>query len=227
MLEYTETSVGAYDKNLIKDDLYTSNTPVNGALVQKHSENAWRSLKNNLEVVTHNRESAHTYVYAWLGEEEKHPNGTKLKRELKWFLQLLLISLSTVHRSEEDAACMQRALLPMCSNTLGGKKALLIGTHSRSVKTRLLHPPGGLPDQKEEIEAGPKSQQNSHGIRRRFFLWWVWPVTVKSNFEINWYMNFTNTLLSQKTVFSTNGFLLPQFTVFKFLENEAFSTFST
>lgn len=40
MLEYTETSVGADDKNLIKDNLYTSNTPVNSALVQKHSENA-------------------------------------------------------------------------------------------------------------------------------------------------------------------------------------------
>lgn len=79
MLEYTETSVGAYDKNLIKDDLYTSNTPVNGALVQKHSENAWRSLKNNLDVVMYNRERAHMYVYAWVGEEEKYPNGTKLR----------------------------------------------------------------------------------------------------------------------------------------------------
>jgi len=70
MLEYTETSVGAYDKNLIKDDLYKSNTPVNGALVQKHSENDWRSLKNNLEVIMHYRESAHMYTYDW--EKQKY-----------------------------------------------------------------------------------------------------------------------------------------------------------
>lgn len=45
MLEYTETSVGEYDKNLIKDDLYTSNTAVNGALVQK-------TLRKCLEIFT-------------------------------------------------------------------------------------------------------------------------------------------------------------------------------
>lgn len=59
MLEYTETSVGAYDKNLIKDDLYTSKAPVNGGLLQKHSENAQRSSKNKLVVIMHNRECAH------------------------------------------------------------------------------------------------------------------------------------------------------------------------
>lgn len=65
---------------------------------------------------------------------------------------------------------MQRALPPMCSNTLGGKIALLIGIHSRSVRTRLLHPPGGLPDQKEELEAGPKSPQNSWYSRKVFLV---------------------------------------------------------
>jgi len=118
-------------------------------------------------------------------------------------------SLSPLHRSEEDATCMQRALLPMCSNTLGGKMALLIGIRSHSMRTRSLRPPGALPGQEEELEAGPKSQQNSCGIHGKFFWWRVWSVTVKSNFEINCYMNFTNTLFSQKTVFSTNGVLLP------------------
>lgn len=64
MLEYTETSAGAYDKKLIKDDLYKSNTPVNSELVQKRSENACRSLKNTLEVVIQDRESTHSYMYA-------------------------------------------------------------------------------------------------------------------------------------------------------------------
>lgn len=64
MPEYTETSVGAYDKNLIKDDLYTSKALLNGGLLQKHSENAPRSLKNKLEVIMHNRESARRWVYA-------------------------------------------------------------------------------------------------------------------------------------------------------------------
>lgn len=107
MPEYTKTSVGAYDKKPIKEDLYTSNSLLNGAPVQKHSQNAWRSLKNNLEVVMHDRESAHTYGYAWLGEE-KHLNGTK-PWEFKRFLELLVSSLSAIHRSEGDAASMQRA----------------------------------------------------------------------------------------------------------------------
>lgn len=64
MLEYTETSAGAYDKKLIKDDLYKSNTPVNSELVQKQSENACRSLKNTLEVVMQDRGSTRSYMYA-------------------------------------------------------------------------------------------------------------------------------------------------------------------
>lgn len=159
MLEYTETSAGAYDKKLIKDDLYKSNTPVNSELVHKQSENACKSLKNTLEVVMQDRESTHSYMYAWLGEKEKQPNGTKLRVEMVSILQLLLISLSTIHGWEEDAVCMQRVLLPVCSNTLHGKTALLIRIHSHSMRTRLLHPPGGLSDQKEELEACPKSQK--------------------------------------------------------------------
>lgn len=64
MLEYTETSAGAYDKKLIKDDPYKSNIPVNSELVQKRSENACRSLKNTLEVVMQDRESTRSYMYA-------------------------------------------------------------------------------------------------------------------------------------------------------------------
>lgn len=62
MLEYTETSVAAYDKKVIKDDLYKSNIPVNSELVQKHSENACRSLKITL---AGQRKYIHTCMHDW------------------------------------------------------------------------------------------------------------------------------------------------------------------
>lgn len=82
MLEYTKTSVGAHDKKPIKEDLYTSSSLLNGALAQKHSQNAWRPLKNNFKVVMHDRESAHTYRYDWeknqniqMGQNQESLNG--------------------------------------------------------------------------------------------------------------------------------------------------------
>lgn len=66
MLEYTETSVGAYDKKLIKDDLYKSSILVNSELVEKHSENACRSLKITLTAL-HRTEKVHlhTHMHDW------------------------------------------------------------------------------------------------------------------------------------------------------------------
>lgn len=72
MLEYTETSVGAYDKKVIKDDLYKSNIPVNSELVQNHSENASRALKITLASLCRTEK---VHIHACMHDWEKKKNN--------------------------------------------------------------------------------------------------------------------------------------------------------
>lgn len=164
-------------------------------------------LKNILEVVMYRREGAHMYMYAWLRKEE-HTNSTELRRELKCFLQLLLIYLFAVHRWDQDAASMQTLLLPMCTDTLWGKTSLLLGIHSDGLKTRFLYPPGDHLTRKKRaslVSASPT------------LLWYSWEVLLVMGGIGDNNVRLWNQLILQfhkysallKTSFSTNGLLLP------------------
>lgn len=159
-----------------------ANTQVNGALVQKHSENAWSSLKKILDIVMYKRECTHTYVYAWLGKEDNDPNGTEIRRELNQFRQFLLIYLTSVHRSEHNAACMQTAFLLICTNTHRGKTPSLL----RIPSDRWLCAPGDYLTRKKRLNLVSASPALVMGAF----------CDNKLNFENNWYLNFTNTLFS-------------------------------
>lgn len=161
-------------------------------------------LQNILEVVMCRGEGAHMYMYAWLGKE--HPNGRELRRELKCFLQLLLIHLFAVHRWDQDAASTQTLLLPMC--TLWGKTLLLLGIYSDSLKTRFLYLPGDRLTRKKRaslVSASPT------------LLWYAWEVFLGMGGIGDNKIRLWNQLILQfhkysallKTSFPTNGLLLP------------------
>lgn len=71
MLEYTETSVGTYDKKIIKDNLYKSNIPVSSELVKKHWENACMSLKRTLMLL---RRTEKIHIHPCMQDWEKKNN---------------------------------------------------------------------------------------------------------------------------------------------------------